>query len=245
MKGNVNDSYDYLNFTPFSQSGPYYQDSVTVTSKGLKMDLVKILTVFISVDFSSNYFEGPIPEVIGQFKGLHILNLSHNALNGSIPSTFGNLSQLESLDLSFNNLTGSIPQQLAGLTFLSFLNLSHNKLVGMIPTSTQLQSFLPSCFEGNAGLCGPPLSESCRDGEHEDTHLSSEIDSVNVSILSVEIGYIFGLVVIIGPLVYCKRCRLWYYRKVDYYLFIIFPRLEEANRRTRGRRGQSVRRRRN
>ncbi|KAJ8898949.1 hypothetical protein K2173_008449 [Erythroxylum novogranatense] len=159
MKGNVNDTYDHLNFKPFLLSQLYYQDSVTVTSKSLQMDLVKILTVFTSVDFSSNYFEGPIPEVIGQFEGLHVLNLSNNALNGSIPSTLGNLSQLESLDLSVNNLTGATPQQLAGLTFLSFLDLSYNKLVGMIPTSTQLQSFLPSCFEGNAGLCGPPLSE--------------------------------------------------------------------------------------
>ncbi|KAJ8898965.1 hypothetical protein K2173_008466 [Erythroxylum novogranatense] len=245
MKGNANDTHDYLNFKPFSLRPPYYQDSVTVTGKGRQMDLVKILTIFTCVDFSSNYFEGPIPEVIGQFEGLHILNLSHNALNGSIPSTFCNLSQLESLDLSLNNLTGAIPQQLAGLTFLSFLNLSHNKLVGMIPTSTQLQSFLPTSFEGNAGLCGPPLAESCRDDEHEGTHLSFETDSVNVPIMSVEIGYIFGLVVIIGPLVYCKRCRLWYYRKVDCYLFRIFPRLEEANRRTRGRRGQRVRGRRN
>ncbi|KAJ8898943.1 hypothetical protein K2173_008441 [Erythroxylum novogranatense] len=249
MKGNVNDTHDHLNFKPFLLNQLNYQDSVTVTSKGYQMDLVKILTVFTSVDLSSNNFEGPIPEVIGQFKGLYVLNFSHNALNGSIPSSLGNLTQLESLDLSVNNLTGTIPQQLAGLTFLSFLNLSSNKLVGMIPTSTQLQSFFPTSFEDNAGLCGPPLSESCRDDELEATDLSSKTDpgndSVNVPILSVEIGCISGLVVIIGPPVYCKRCRLWYYRKVDYYLFRIFPQLDEANRRTRGRRGQRVRGQRN
>ncbi|KAK3227695.1 hypothetical protein Dsin_007557 [Dipteronia sinensis] len=140
----------------------YYQDAVTVTSKGLEMELEKILTLFTYIDLSSNNFQGPIPEEIGLLKSLYVLNLSHNALTGSIPFTIGKLGQLESLDLSMNNLSGAIPTQLASLNFLSFLNLSYNHLVGKIPSCTQLQSFTSISFEGNEGLYGPPLTNDDR-----------------------------------------------------------------------------------
>lgn len=131
----------------------YYQNAITVTSKCLEMKLSKILTLFTSIDFSSNKFEGPIPEEIGLLEVLYVLNLSHNALTGSIPSSFGNLRHIESLDLTTNKLSGTIPSQLARLNFVSFLNLSYNRLSGKIPSSTQLQSFLPTSFDGNEGLC--------------------------------------------------------------------------------------------
>ncbi|XP_011046863.1 PREDICTED: receptor-like protein 12 [Populus euphratica] len=174
--------YDLLTMT----DGLYYQDSITVTMKGLELELVKILTVFISIDLSSNNFEGEIPESIGQLTGLHVLNLSHNDLTGQIPSSVGNLSQMESLDLSFNHLSGVIPQQLASLSFLSVLNLSYNRLVGRIPTGAQIQTFSPDSFEGNQVLCGPsfilaysnPLISTCSntngsnyDGEHGTTYM--------------------------------------------------------------------------
>lgn len=88
--------------TSFS-GGLYYQDSITVISKGQKMELVKILTIFTSIDFSSNHFDGPIPEELMDWKELRVLNLSNNALSGKIPSSIGNMSQLESLDLSQNS----------------------------------------------------------------------------------------------------------------------------------------------
>ncbi|GAU38160.1 hypothetical protein TSUD_263850 [Trifolium subterraneum] len=112
----------------------YYEDSVTVSTKGQQLEFVKILTILTVIDFSSNHFEGPIPEVLMDLKGIRVLNLSNNALYGEIPSTIGNLQQLESLDLSNNSLVGEIPVQIASLSFLSYLNLSMNHLVGMIPT---------------------------------------------------------------------------------------------------------------
>ncbi|KAF2306445.1 hypothetical protein GH714_018161 [Hevea brasiliensis] len=99
MKGNGNENHDHLSFEPLSLSGLYYQDSITVTTKGQQMELVKILTIFTSIDFSDNHFVGPIPDVIGQFSALYTLNLSHNALTGRIPPFLGKLAQLESLDL--------------------------------------------------------------------------------------------------------------------------------------------------
>ncbi|XP_057467198.1 receptor-like protein 33 [Actinidia eriantha] len=107
--------FEFLNLNNF-----YYQDTVKVTMKGLEMELVKIITVFTSVDFSCNNFTGQIPEAVGALKSLYVLNLSHNALTGRTPPSLGNLSQLESLDLSLNKLSGSIPVELASLT-LSYL----------------------------------------------------------------------------------------------------------------------------
>ncbi|KAF2306450.1 hypothetical protein GH714_018205 [Hevea brasiliensis] len=141
MKRNGNETDGHLSFEALSLSGLYYQDSITVTIKGLQLELLKILTIFTSIDFSDNHFVGPIPDVIGNFNALYVLNLSHNALAGRIPPFLGNLSQLESLDLSVNQLSGTIPQELVGLTFLSFLNVSYNQLVGNIPTGNQFLTF--------------------------------------------------------------------------------------------------------
>ncbi|PIN02638.1 Ran GTPase-activating protein [Handroanthus impetiginosus] len=89
-----------------AETNIYYQDSITVTVKGLDIDLQKILTIFTSIDFSNNHFQGIIPDTLGDMKSLYILNFSRNALSGHIPSSIGNLRKLESLDLSFNNLSG-------------------------------------------------------------------------------------------------------------------------------------------
>ncbi|KAI8557067.1 hypothetical protein RHMOL_Rhmol05G0305600 [Rhododendron molle] len=70
---------------PIPQSicnGSYLQDKVTVTQKGLVIELVKILTLFTAIDFSNNRFEGEIPDTIGALRALYVLNLSRNALSG-------------------------------------------------------------------------------------------------------------------------------------------------------------------
>ncbi|GKV33169.1 hypothetical protein SLEP1_g41704 [Rubroshorea leprosula] len=108
--------------------GNIYKDSVKVIMKGTERELVRILIIFTTIDFSSNQFHGPIPEELGELNSLLLLNLSHNSLNGQIPSSLGKLVELESLDLSSNKLEGRIPEQLTKLTFLSILNLSHNEL---------------------------------------------------------------------------------------------------------------------
>jgi len=91
-----------MEFGPQYIGGFYYKDSVTVAMKGRDVLLYKILIIFRAMDFSSNRFNGEIPEVLGNFKSLKVLNLSHNGLTGNIPVSLGIMTALESLDLSFN-----------------------------------------------------------------------------------------------------------------------------------------------
>ena len=153
----------------------YYQDSITVTTKGLEIELVKILNTFTTIDLSSNKFQGEIPESIGNLNSLRGLNLSHNNLIRHIPSSFGNLKSLESLDLFSNELIGSIPQQLVSLTFLEVLNLSQNHLTGFIPRGNQFDTFGNDSYNDNSGLCGFPLSKKCITDETPEP--SKEVDA--------------------------------------------------------------------
>ncbi|KAJ6968950.1 receptor-like protein 12 [Populus alba x Populus x berolinensis] len=215
-------TYDPLKLT----NGLYYQDSITVTFKGLELELVKILTVFTSADFSSNNFEGPIPDVIGQFNALYVLNLSYNVLTGQIPSSLGNLSELESLDLSSNQLSGQIPQQLASLTFLSVLNLSYNRLVGQIPTGAQFQTFSSDSFEGNQGLCGPPLSVACSDTNGSNSiWRSSQRKEFDWQFIVPGLGFGLGSGIVVAPLLFSKKINKWYDDRIDKILLVLLPML--------------------
>ncbi|KAI8570862.1 hypothetical protein RHMOL_Rhmol01G0070600 [Rhododendron molle] len=141
----------------------YYHDSLIVSMKGLEIELVRILTIFTTIDLSSNNFSGEIPNAVGKLYSLKVLNFSHNSLTGHIPKSLGDLRNLESLDISFNQLTGKIPNQLTCLTFLEVLNLSWNRLRGPIPGGKQFATFENGSYAGNSGLCGFPLSRECAD----------------------------------------------------------------------------------
>ncbi|KAK3404327.1 hypothetical protein EUGRSUZ_K00636, partial [Eucalyptus grandis] len=152
----------YLSFTYYG----YYDFSMTVYYKGLKLYYPKISEVFAVIDLSNNLFKGEIPGAIGDLKGLQGLNLSFNFFNGHIPTLLGNLTALESLDLSWNNFSGEIPQKLIELGFLSFLNMSYNNLTGSVPRGKQFDTFSDDSFKGNPGLCGEFISKKCQDSRH-------------------------------------------------------------------------------
>ncbi|XP_027187784.2 receptor-like protein 35 [Cicer arietinum] len=174
-----------------------YNESVVVIMKGFFMNLTRILTSFTTIDLSNNMFEGEIPEVIGELNSLIGLNLSNNGITGTIPKSLGNLINLEWLDLSRNHLTGEIPESLSNLTFLCFLNLSQNQLEGIIPTGKQFDTFGNVSYEGNAMLCGLPLSKSCKNDKYQlpqSTSNDEEETGFGFGWKSVAIGYGCGAV---------------------------------------------------
>ena len=60
--------------------GLYYEASTLLVVKGMELEVKKILYICTSIDLSSNEFTGEVSEVIGEFKSLRLLNLSHNSL---------------------------------------------------------------------------------------------------------------------------------------------------------------------
>jgi len=225
-----------------------YQDSIIVVNKGQQMKYVKIQMAFTYVDMSNNYFEGPIPDELMEFKALNALNLSHNAFTGHIPSSVGNLKNLESMDFSNNFFSGEIPQELSSLSYMGYLNLSFNHLVGKIPLGTQVQTFDADSFEGNEGLCGPPLTNNCSDDgvqglppqASESSH-SQNKSSIDWNFLSVELGYIFWFGIFILPLIFLMKWRLWYSKYVDELLYRFIPQLDFVYEQHEGKRYRTLR----
>ncbi|KAK3444856.1 hypothetical protein EUGRSUZ_A00698, partial [Eucalyptus grandis] len=205
MKTNVD--FDHLQYPTIGSQFyvPFYEVTMSVTLKDIRLELVKILTIFMSIDFSSNRLEGPIPYTLGDLKALRVVNLSHNAISGSIPPVLGNLGKLESLDLSGNYLNGTIPAQLANLNFLSLMNLSNNQLVGNIPTSGQFLTFSISSFEGNLGLCGLQLNKSCSitptGTEEVDANGNNDDSEKKWFYMGIPLGFVVGFWAFYGPLV--------------------------------------------
>ncbi|XP_017240152.1 receptor-like protein 9DC3 [Daucus carota subsp. sativus] len=190
----VDKGYDYHNFTaPFYY---YYQASISLTVKGTEYQVSKILHIYTAVDLSCNKFQGEVPKVIGELKGLALLNLSHNSLTGPIPSQLGNMKALQSLDLSSNQFTGAIPYPLIGLTFLEVLNLSYNHLTGEIPQKGQLSTFSNDSYLGNLALCGSPLTEKCAHEESPPQEVGYDEDGADNKFQwkVVLMGYVIGLV---------------------------------------------------
>ncbi|XVF82901.1 hypothetical protein PTKIN_Ptkin16aG0088100 [Pterospermum kingtungense] len=189
--------------------GYVYDYSANLVVKGLDTELMKILTIFTSIDLSNNNFEGEIPTVFGYLSSLRGLNLSHNNLIGHIPPSIRNLTLLEWLDLSDNKLGGQIPRELVALTFLSFFNVSYNQRVGPVPRGKQFNTFENGSYEGNEGLCGLPLSRGCSNNKQKqaapwrnsrkDNHSKLEIGWKVVGI-GYGFGFIFGGAVGYGAL---------------------------------------------
>ncbi|XP_013744517.2 receptor like protein 24-like [Brassica napus] len=178
-------------------------EAIDLQYKGLSMEQKKVLTSYATIDFSGNRITGQIPESIGLLKALIALNLSNNAFTGHIPLSLANLSNLESLDLSSNHLSGTIPYGLGSLSFLEYINVSHNQLKGEIPQGTQITGQAKSSFEGNAGLCGLPLQETCfgtnapptQPPKQEDEEDEEEVLNWKAVIIGYGPGVLLGLAI--------------------------------------------------
>ncbi|KAG2332879.1 hypothetical protein Bca52824_004059 [Brassica carinata] len=189
----------YMGYETQEAVSTSYEDAIDLQYKGLVMEQQKVLLSYSTIDFSGNGLEGNIPESIGFLKTLIALNLSNNTFTGPIPLPLANLTELQSLDLSRNKLSGTIPNGLKTLSFLGYINVSHNQLEGEIPQGTQITGQPESSFEGNAGLCGLPLKESCFASNSPPTQQPKEEDEEEeeqvLSWKAVVIGFGPGLLV--------------------------------------------------
>lgn len=150
----------------------FYQDSIAISYKGSFLRFEQILSTLTAIDISNNAFDGSIHVSVGDLVSLHVLNMSHNALTGEIPFQLGSMTALESLDLSSN---------------------IQDYVDGRIPQSHQFATFQDGTFDGNAGLCGPPLSKQCGTPDNpSEAHLESSSHDVDI-VLSVFVGMGFGV----------------------------------------------------
>ncbi|CAM0953348.1 unnamed protein product [Alopecurus aequalis] len=191
----------------------------------------------MSIDLSCNSLTGEIPDELSSLASLINLNLSSNLLSGNIPYKIGNLRSLESLDLSKNKLGGQIPQGLTDLTYLSYLNLSYSNLSGRIPSGHQLDILKTddptSMYIGNPGHCRHPVPRQCP-GPREDPPANGELAkwcedgfSQMDFLLGSIIGFVSGLWIVFGGLLFLKRWRYAYLGLLDrlydrlYVIFVI------------------------
>ncbi|XP_050378396.1 receptor-like protein EIX1 [Argentina anserina] len=200
--------------------GTDYDSSTELVWKGIEIEFGKNLDSMRSIDMSSNYLVGEIPESIARMTELKSLNLSRNHLTGKLPQDFGNMKMLESLDLSRNNLSGEIPPSFSTLHFLGVLDVSHNQLSGRIPGGTQLQGFNASVYTDNLGLCGPPLTPDCsRNGttptdDNKERHDNDGHISLGF-LISAVLGFITGFWVVCGSLLLKSSWRYAYFKFFD------------------------------
>uniref|UniRef100_A0A1J3JHK9 Receptor-like protein 12 n=1 Tax=Noccaea caerulescens TaxID=107243 RepID=A0A1J3JHK9_NOCCA len=169
-----------------------YQYTLDLQYKGLYMEQGKLVTFYAAIDFSGNKLEGEIPESIGFSKTLIALNLSNNSFKGHIPMSIANLTELESLDLSGNKLSREIPKEIGRLSFLAYIDVSDNQLTGEIPQGTQIIGQPKSSFEGNPGLCGLPLEESCLSSNTQDPKQEEEEEEEEILTWKQRRTYIQG-----------------------------------------------------
>ncbi|XVF85235.1 hypothetical protein PTKIN_Ptkin17bG0101400 [Pterospermum kingtungense] len=195
-----------------------FDNHVELVIKGRESEFTKTIPLVNTIDLSCNSLVGVIPEEITNLSTLVSLNFSWNQLTGKIPENLDDLQLLESFDLSHNHLSGPIPPSISKLTFLSHLNLSYNNLSGQIPSSNQLQTIGdPSIYEGNPGLCGPPLPISCSissdigDSEDKDDDKSIRLEFY----ISAVFGFLVAFWAILGTLVINKSIRHAYFRFLD------------------------------
>nr|GEY79915.1 leucine-rich repeat domain, L domain-like protein [Tanacetum cinerariifolium] len=125
-----------------------------------------ILGLLKAIDLSSSNLTRQIPNEVTNLHGLLALDLSKNSLVGEIPQNICQMTELLTLNLSRNMLSGEMPSSMSDMHSLNDLDVSFNNLSERVPTSTQLQSFEPTRFTGNARLCGLPTTKKCPEDEY-------------------------------------------------------------------------------
>uniref|UniRef100_A0ACD5V5X9 Uncharacterized protein n=1 Tax=Avena sativa TaxID=4498 RepID=A0ACD5V5X9_AVESA len=163
----------------------FMDGDITVLVEGLPRCAWKKLQ---ELHFHENEFTGTLPNLIGEFSALSILDLSSNNLVGIIPPGLGNLVSLTTLDLEGNQLNGNVPTEIGALTALTYLDMSGNNLTGSIPADLGNLRNLTTLILADNKITGhvPPevthstsLTILALSGNHLSGSVPNEIGSLN------------------------------------------------------------------
>ncbi|KAE8732893.1 putative Glucan endo-1,3-beta-glucosidase [Hibiscus syriacus] len=191
--------------------------------------VLRLPSLSIGLDLSSNYLTGDLPVTIEKLINLGELRVSQNRLSGllpnnlgscvsltklfldgnlfegSIPSSLSSERGLEALDVSSNNLSGRIPRFLVSFGALKYLNLSFNGFDGEIPSEGVFKNASATFVSGNNKLCG---------GIPE-FHLSRcNSEASSSTSLKLKIAIVFGILGLV--LVFSFILIIWFRKKKEY-----------------------------
>ncbi|CAA3032362.1 leucine-rich repeat extensin 4 [Olea europaea subsp. europaea] len=101
--------------------------------------------------FLNNQLTGCIPEGVGLWSDLQVLDVSSNSLMGHLPDSISCLSQIEVLNLANNKLSGELPDLVCELRSLLNLTVSSNFFSGFSQDCANLNigfDFSYNCIPG-------------------------------------------------------------------------------------------------
>ncbi|XP_020082411.1 LRR receptor-like serine/threonine-protein kinase GSO1 [Ananas comosus] len=106
----------------------------------------------LSIDLSSNFFEGPVPRFPSNTGQLY---LSNNSFMGPIPDDiFQLMPNLRVLSLSMNKINGRIPVSICDSQLISRISISNNHLSGELPNCPNHTTYLEDLELSNNSLSG-------------------------------------------------------------------------------------------
>ncbi|MCE2055989.1 actin-regulating kinase prk1 [Datura stramonium] len=168
----------------FCESGMVY--GLNLENLGLSgtidLDILKDLPNLRTISVLDNKFEGSLPP-LNKLPALKSAYFSNNKFSGPIDGKiFEGMNSLKKLHIANNKFTGQLPLIFGDLPNLRELNIQNNKFEGQIPASYS-HLYFPA-YDGNDGLCGPPLPRSCNK-EKEESSSGWKIALVVVVIVAV------------------------------------------------------------
>jgi Leucine-rich repeat (LRR) protein len=131
-----------------------------------------------SLELKFHNLTGTLPDSIGDFPELTLLDLSYNYIRSQFPESVRDLRKLQSMLMRQNQFTGSLPSLLGSLTELTLIDFSGNFL-----------QFIPESFYNNVSI----LETLDLSGNFLEGSISSKIDQLKkLKLLALEINFLNG-----------------------------------------------------
>lgn len=107
-----------------------------------------------------NFFDVPIPKVLGQLPELRFLYAADSAITGGLSFMAEGMPNIVELWIDLNpSFVGSIPTQVGSLTTLQSLSLTGNTLTGRLPTQLGMLTNLKQLWLYDNSFSGPIPSQ--------------------------------------------------------------------------------------